>query len=103
MDANFARLSRSGWKWSDLQLPAAALAVLLTVIVSEQWTYFVIDQTSFLAWHTILETVSIAVSLSIALQGWLTLPHTMSRQMLLLAAVFLGVGLLDSVHMLHAA
>ncbi|WP_256757109.1 bifunctional diguanylate cyclase/phosphodiesterase [Cohnella sp. WQ 127256] len=85
-----------GVRWPIL----AALAGVLLVIMMSPWTYFVMEDNNYISFHTFLELGSIVVSLSIALQGWLTSIHSITRQALLLAAVFLGVGLLDSMHMM---
>ncbi|HEX7055829.1 MAG TPA: EAL domain-containing protein [Bacilli bacterium] len=53
-----------------------------------------------LIWHTVAEFFSVIVSLSIALQGWIILPYTKSLRRLLIAALFLPIGILDLTHTL---
>lgn len=76
----------------------AAAAVL--VILLERWTYFVAEPQAYIFVHSILEMVCVAISFSIMLQSWLTLPHTMSRRTTSIGAVFLGIGMLDTMHIL---
>ena len=58
------------------------------------------DGTSYVSIHLILEFISIVVSFSIAIQGWMIFPHTLSMQRLWLAALFFSVGILDWFHTL---
>ncbi|MDN4492986.1 SpoIIE family protein phosphatase [Ureibacillus aquaedulcis] len=51
-----------------------------------------------LALHAILEMVSIFVSITIALHGWVPFKETMSANWLLFSSVFLVVALLDLMH-----
>ncbi len=48
--------------------------------------------------HTVLELVSIAISFSIFLYGWLTYPFSKSRVLLLVSLAFLVVAILDIFH-----
>jgi len=88
-------ITGTGW----ILMVAAAMATLF-ILLTDRWTYFVSEQRDFLFVHSILEMICIAISFSIAIQGWLTLPHTMSRQSTLVGAVFLGIGILDTIHVL---
>lgn len=54
----------------------------------------------FLALHQLLEFFSIMVAISIAFQGWLLFPLTMSRHRLQIGALFLVVGITDFLHMM---
>ncbi len=51
-----------------------------------------------LLFHTILELISIAISFSIFLYGWLTYPFTKSRLLLLVSLAFFVVAVLDMFH-----
>ncbi|MFC7687096.1 MASE3 domain-containing protein [Ureibacillus sp. GCM10028918] len=51
-----------------------------------------------LALHAILEMVSIFVSITIALHGWVSFKETMSAKWLLFSSVFLVVALFDIMH-----
>ncbi|ARK29107.1 MASE3 domain-containing protein [Halalkalibacter krulwichiae] len=48
--------------------------------------------------HTLLELISIAVSVSIFIYGWLTYPFTQSRVLLFFALTFLMVAIFDVLH-----
>lgn len=55
-------------------------------------------QENHLSFHILLEFLSIAVSLSIALLIWSVYPRTFVKKRLLIGALFLAVGLLDLLH-----
>ena len=55
---------------------------------------------SYLPLHTFLETIAIIISMLIFAVGWNAHNHTVSGNIVLLAALFFGVGLLDFSHVL---
>lgn len=84
----------------NLRLPILMAIAAMLVILTDRWTYFVAEQQAYIFVHSILEMICVAISFSIMLQSWLTLPHTMSRRTSSIGAVFLGIGMLDTIHIL---
>ncbi|MDQ0215864.1 diguanylate cyclase (GGDEF)-like protein/PAS domain S-box-containing protein [Oikeobacillus pervagus] len=62
--------------------------------------YTIFEPKNFLSYHTLLELFSIAVAFSIAIQGWMIFPHTLSRHRLIIAGIFLIISIFDSFHIL---
>jgi len=58
------------------------------------------ERKNFLSFHTILEFLSINVSLLITIQGLIMFPYQMSRRRLMISALFLAIGSLDLLHTL---
>ncbi|MDQ7093443.1 MASE3 domain-containing protein [Desulfosporosinus sp. PR] len=58
-----------------------------------------LDYKNCLALHTGLGFICITIAFAIALQGFFSFPHTLSRYQLYLAAMFLAVGAFDLFHM----
>ncbi len=81
----------------------ALLAGLLLLIIMRLFKdsfYFVYDHSHFLTIHTSLELLSIAISLSVSIHGFLVFPHNLSRHRLYISSLFLAIGLLDLFHTL---
>ena len=53
-----------------------------------------------LSFHILLELIAISVAFAIALQGWMYFTYTMSRYRIFIGALFLGIGLIDILHVL---
>jgi PAS domain S-box-containing protein len=53
-----------------------------------------------LFFHTLLELISISVCVSIFIYGWLTLPYSQSKILLLVALTFLTVAIFEVLHVL---
>ncbi|NSL51951.1 bifunctional diguanylate cyclase/phosphodiesterase [Calidifontibacillus erzurumensis] len=51
--------------------------------------------------HTFIEIINISAALAIAVQAWIAFPHTLSKQRLMLGAIFLSVGMFDIFHLLY--
>lgn len=80
----------------------AALAVLVFVLVqglAEPFTT-AMDPNSFLSIHLFLEIFCIAVATTIAFQGWLLFPLTLSKRRLYMGALFFAMAILDLFHSL---
>ncbi|MFC4182407.1 MASE3 domain-containing protein, partial [Saccharococcus thermophilus] len=77
----------------------ATLFFLATILFRDE-LYFVAQAKQYLSIHTILEFLSITVSLSIAIQGWMIFPQHLSRYRLWYSGVFLIVGIIDLLHTL---
>lgn len=78
----------------------AALALAVFLVASGSNLHNTFFQENYLGIHLILEFFSMAVAFAIAMQSWLTYPHTGSNQRIYLGAVFLAVGSLDLLHTL---
>lgn len=78
----------------------AALAVVIFILaqVIGDFFYNTFEQGSFLSIHFLLEFFSITVAVSVAFQGWLLFPLTLSRHRLYIGALFLALGALDLFH-----
>lgn len=77
----------------------SCISIIMFLFVS-LWNTNYSFQEQYLSIHIILEFFSIAVSMAIAFQAWLTFPYTQSKQTIYLGALFLCVGLLDLMHTL---
>lgn len=81
----------------------AVLAIALFILVSLVEIPFSMTMTSeeVQSLYRMLEFFSIMVAISIAFQGWMLFPVTMSRHRLLIGALFLVVGVLDLQHTIN--
>jgi diguanylate cyclase (GGDEF)-like protein/PAS domain S-box-containing protein len=77
----------------------AVLFFLVTILFRDE-LYFVAQAKQYLSIHTILEFLSITVSLSIAIQGWMIFPQHLSRYRLWYSGIFLIIGIIDLLHTL---
>lgn len=55
---------------------------------------------NFLSLHILLELFSVSVAFAIVIQGWMIFPHNLSLHRLYVSALFLSVGILDTLHIL---
>ncbi|GMO00767.1 bifunctional diguanylate cyclase/phosphodiesterase [Parageobacillus thermoglucosidasius] len=83
-----------------LMIAGIAVLFFLATIVFREGLYFVAEANQYLSLHTILEFLSVTVSLSIAIQGWMIFPQHLSRYRLWYSVVFLIVGIIDLLHTL---
>lgn len=79
-----------------ITLFAILLFVLTQIFYPKNFQLF--DHQSYLTLHTSLGFLCITISFAIALQGFFSFPHTLSRYQLYLAAMFLAVGAFDLLH-----
>lgn len=81
----------------------AVLAITLFILVSLVEIPFSMTMTSeeVQSLYRMLEFFNIMVAISIAFQGWMLFPVTMSRHRLLIGALFLVVGVLDLQHTIN--
>ncbi|MBS3959737.1 MAG: EAL domain-containing protein [Xanthomonadaceae bacterium] len=77
---------------------AVALAALAIVPLALGGAGDRVPIPNFLAWHTLLEAIAVALSLQIALSAWSRSNH--QHPLRLLAAGFFGVSLFDLAHLL---
>lgn len=83
-------------------LVAAAALVLALVAVDRAHLYFVLPTSPYLVVHTLTEVVSIVVGFSIFAVHWhgAVAGRLRQRQALFLGAIFLGVALVDTLHIM---
>jgi phosphoserine phosphatase RsbU/P len=91
----------------QMDLPAKLLAlfsvilfILLNVCVDFFAELYEPIRSNHVANHLIMELISIFVSLSIALHGWVSFKSTLSLNWLMFSSAFVAVALLDLVHAL---
>ncbi|MBN6185389.1 EAL domain-containing protein [Aneurinibacillus sp. BA2021] len=77
-----------------------AVLIFLLVRMNREALHGILDPPNYLSIHILLEVFGICVAFSIALQGWMIFPHTMSRHRLLVGAVFGVLGVFEILHML---
>lgn len=87
------------WLREHLTIVIITLMYIPMAIALHQY-HFILHSDFHLLFHTLLEVLTIIVALSIALQGWVIFPHTLSTRRLHLAALFFIVGLFELGHML---
>ncbi|GLH65380.1 EAL domain-containing protein [Parageobacillus sp. G301] len=83
-----------------LMITSIAVLFFLVTILFRDELYFVAQAKQYLSIHTILEFLSITVSLSIAIQGWMIFPQHLSRYRLWYSGIFLIIGIIDLLHTL---
>lgn len=81
------------------------LVLLVSAIPALWWVYdpghaLHVEPTAFLLWHNCAELVAVLVSLLVFVSGYRALLSARVGAVMLLAVAFLGVGLLDLLHML---
>lgn len=81
-----------------LYVICSGLLCMVAITVFYEPIYRVYKPDYFVVMHTILEVLSIIVSFSMALQGWLVLPHMLSRRRLMISCLFLMIGTTDLMH-----
>ncbi|MBI5602948.1 MAG: hypothetical protein HY879_06300 [Deltaproteobacteria bacterium] len=81
---------------------ASLLPFLLLELFSIRFHY-VMDRSTYLLFHNIVEFFSIMVSLSVFGVGWYSYEQSRDRHALFLSAAFLSIGLLDFMHTLANA
>lgn len=84
------------YRW-NLALP---LLVLLLVMVFDGQLYGLFGEKNYVTMHLMFEIFIIVVSLSIAIQAWLIVPYILSNQRLYIGALFLALGLMETIHTL---
>ncbi|MGC7873424.1 MASE3 domain-containing protein [Desulfosporosinus sp. SYSU MS00001] len=89
----------SGTFKNSLVVLSAIFLLIISRLLSSS-VYLVIQPSYYLALHTILETFSIVVSLTISFQCIILYPYTKSDRRLFLGILFLMVGFLDMLHTL---
>lgn len=62
--------------------------------------YFVASASTYLLFHNIIEIFSVIASISIFIISWFTYRQARDARMIFLGCMFLGVGLLDIMHLL---
>ncbi|TCT18284.1 PAS domain S-box-containing protein/diguanylate cyclase (GGDEF)-like protein [Melghiribacillus thermohalophilus] len=83
-----------------LAVVGVGLSFFLFFFYLKDSIFFAIETRHYLSLHTILEFISIAIAISIAIQGWMIFPHQSSRYRIFIASTFLAVGILDLLHTL---
>lgn len=78
----------------------ALLAFAMLVILASPFPSGIKGMANYLPLHTALETLAIIIAALVFAVGWNAKQYQLSRNILLLSTLFLGVGLLDFSHML---
>lgn len=83
----------------------AALATVLFSIVGlifwmPEYFYVIYPENMYLCIHTLTETICLAIGLSVFIVVWYGWPQTNNSRDLVIAMVFLAVGILDLAHLL---
>lgn len=78
----------------------AAFLTFFLVRINSEALYGILDPPNYLSIHILLEVFGICVAFSIALQGWMIFPHTMSWHRMLVGAIFGVLGVFGTLHML---
>lgn len=98
------KIMRNGLKPAGLTYVIAAFlfswVFFLAIEIFRDPLYVIFSPATYLSLHSIAELFSIVVSLSIFSFGWFTYRLSKNNHLLFLGVIFLGVGLLDFVHML---
>jgi len=97
--------AQTGTSWSrDIQLGTViGIGALLLLALMLAWRVrpaAILQESYWLMLHPLLETFSVMVSLLIFMTGWYFQSRRQNPQLLLIAAVFLTVGLIDYAHIL---
>jgi PAS domain S-box-containing protein len=95
---NFSSYRYRTWIWiSAVALPS--LLLLLSIRFFPSFWYRVLPSNQYyLIFHSIVEIVSIILSLQIFILSWLTYKHVQNFRSLFISVSFLGVAILDTVH-----
>jgi diguanylate cyclase (GGDEF)-like protein/PAS domain S-box-containing protein len=88
-------------RWLREHLTIVIITVLYIPMTISLYQFpYVLPSGYHLMFHTLLEILTMLISFSIALQGWVIFPHTLSTRRLHLAALFFIVGLFELGHLL---
>lgn len=85
------------WKEHGIMTAIPFLLLVFTIIFREL-LYGVFQEENYISIHLLMEIFGVVVSFSIAVQAWMTFPHTFSNHKLWFGALFLCVGILDVFH-----
>ncbi|MEX2461811.1 MAG: MASE3 domain-containing protein [Paenibacillaceae bacterium] len=84
--------------WNNNNVIIIASLLFIFLVVPSNSSRFDIPSQGYLVMHTLFEFIAVTVSFSIALQGWMIFPHTLSKHRLYVAGLFLVVALFDLCH-----
>jgi len=97
--------SRQNWLHPDYQRPMRRMGVFLLLLALIQLFAWLLstwlkskDLPGYLPIHTLLETISIVVSMMVFAVGWSTGDRRIASNIILLCCVFFSVGVLDFLH-----
>ncbi len=85
------------------ELKTLWIVVIATTVFSciqwrQRWLESFLESINRVAAHLIIESLSFSICIALLILGWIIFVPTLSRQRLIMAALFSGIGLLDLLH-----
>ena len=75
----------------------SVISILVVLVLTNEF-YFIFKEHTFTVLHTSLDTISVALCFTVAVQGWLIFSDNPSDKRLRLAALFMAIALFDLMH-----
>jgi diguanylate cyclase (GGDEF)-like protein len=80
----------------------SAILIFCCIQWGNEWLELVFAQVNAQTAHVFLESTAFAICFTILVLGWMIFIPTLCRQRLVIAALFMGIGMLDLLHMMCA-